>query len=189
MKKQIWIIIAVCLVCALAGWGIGMAWAAQTPQAEALRLRHTELTVDVDHILARVWVSGGADKPVSWSTSDENIVTVDKNGFIQGVAPGVAYVTCTDGEESAHCAVTVVQQLEEYTLKGPRKIELWPWEKRAVEITYTGSGKLAYISSDPSIAAFENGVLVAKKPGKVILTCTDGLYTTQAEVYVRGWFS
>ena len=186
MKKWICIAVAVCLVCALAGWGIGKT---QRPQNTQLQLSHRELTLDVDNVLARVLVIGAADKNLQWSSSDENILTVDKNGFILGVSPGVAYVTCTDGTQSAQCVVTVVEQLEKYTLSGPRQIQLRPWEKQTVQYTYTGSGKLAYTTSDPSIAVFENGVLRAKKPGKVILTCTDGLYTTQAEVCVRGWFA
>ena len=51
--------------------------------------------------------SGGSSGEVAWSSSNENIATVE-NGSVTGVAGGDAIITATCGEESVSCTVTVV---------------------------------------------------------------------------------
>ena len=52
--------------------------------------------------------ASGAGKYV-WSSSDENVVTVDETGTLTAVAAGTAVITVSDGQQksSAQCAVTV----------------------------------------------------------------------------------
>ena len=144
--------------------------------------------MDLSGVLGRALVTGADWKDLTWSSSDAQIVTVSKLGLIQGVSPGMAYVTCTDGERSAQCCVTVVEQLEDCILSGPRDIDMRLWEKRPLSYTYTGSGTLAYTTNNPQIAVVENGVLVAKKTGQVFISCTDGVRTATAAVHIRGWW-
>lgn len=59
----------------------------------------TKLTAAVDASLGNV--------EVTWSTSDENIVTVNENGAITGVSVGTAVITATAGTAKAECVVTV----------------------------------------------------------------------------------
>lgn len=51
--------------------------------------------------------SGGPGGAVEWSTSNENIATVE-NGSVTGVAGGDATITAVCGEESVSCTVTVL---------------------------------------------------------------------------------
>ena len=44
---------------------------------------------------------------ITWTSSDENIATVDKNGVVTGVAEGTATITATVGELSDTCEVSV----------------------------------------------------------------------------------
>jgi trimeric autotransporter adhesin len=48
------------------------------------------------------------DRPVFWSTSNALIAAVDANGFVTGVAPGVATITATSEVRSTTVAVTVL---------------------------------------------------------------------------------
>ena len=50
-----------------------------------------------------------SNKNVSWSSSDEKILTVDSKGVVTALAPGSATVTVTSevGSETATCAITV----------------------------------------------------------------------------------
>ena len=54
---------------------------------------------------ARLTVTGGTGT-ITWSTSNENIATVD-NGSVTGKAGGTATITAAAGEETVSCIVTV----------------------------------------------------------------------------------
>ena len=50
----------------------------------------------------------GVDQTVTWSSRDDTIATVDQNGLVTGVAPGVVTITATNGSLSDTCQVTVI---------------------------------------------------------------------------------
>lgn len=64
---------------------------------------------DIKPLTATVAPEDATDKTVTWSSSDEKIVTVDASGSTTAVAVGTATVTVktADGEFTADCAVTV----------------------------------------------------------------------------------
>lgn len=47
---------------------------------------------------------------ITWSSDDETVATVDKNGVVTAVAPGSATITAKANGETATCAVTVSAQ-------------------------------------------------------------------------------
>lgn len=69
-----------------------------------LTLSQSDITIPSGE-KALLTVTGGTGE-VSWSTSNENIATVD-GGSVTGVAGGTVTITATAGEESASCKVTV----------------------------------------------------------------------------------
>lgn len=64
---------------------------------------------DIKPLTATVAPEDATDKTVTWSSSDEKIVTVDASGSTTAVAVGTATVTVKtkDGEFTADCVVTV----------------------------------------------------------------------------------
>ncbi len=75
-------------------------------------LDRTELTLSVNHtekLEATVVPEDTQDKTVSFSSSDESIVTVDSSGKCTGIAPGQAFICASPnaGGQSAYCTVTV----------------------------------------------------------------------------------
>lgn len=62
---------------------------------------------------ATVLPDNATDKTVTWSSSNENVATVDENGKVTAIAAGEATitVTTTDGEKTANCVVTVTDEV------------------------------------------------------------------------------
>ena len=86
---------------------------ASTPPTEGgeeaptpLALNFTTIRIDAGE-KGLLTASGGSSGEVAWSSSNENIATVE-NGSVTGVAGGDAIITATCGEESVSCTVTVV---------------------------------------------------------------------------------
>ena len=62
-------------------------------------------------LVATVFPEDAANKSVTWSSNNENVVTVDENGALTTVAVGNATITVTtvDGNHKATCDVTVTE--------------------------------------------------------------------------------
>ena len=85
----------------------------RTILVSSVELSQMELSLDegeTAQLTASVLPDNATDKSVTWSSSDENVATVDDNGLVAAVAAGTATITTTanDGSGvSASCAVTV----------------------------------------------------------------------------------
>lgn len=117
---------------------------------------------------------------VTWTSSKEEIVTVDANGHIKGLAPGKATVTAQSAEEGsskkATVNVTVVQAVSGITLsetdivinKGKSeklKGDVAPEDATTKKLEWTSSNEeIAKVSSD--------GTVSAKACGECDITCT-----------------
>ncbi len=62
---------------------------------------------------AEIFPSNATNKGVTWSSTDTDVATVDKNGLVTAVKSGVALirVTTDDGKKTADCTVTVLQNV------------------------------------------------------------------------------
>lgn len=81
-------------------------------ESVSLDVEQLELEIEETYALqATVLPEDATDKTVSWSSSAPEIVSVDENGTVKGLAAGNATVTVTtvDGEMTAECEVTVLQ--------------------------------------------------------------------------------
>ena len=85
--------------------------AAKVP-VTGVALDQTQLELEAgesETLTATVAPDNATDKAVTWTTSDKNIATVDKNGKVTAVKEGTATITVTtkDGSKKAECKVTV----------------------------------------------------------------------------------
>lgn len=125
-------------------------------------------------INSTVYPVSATDKTIKWSSSDNRIATVDKNGVVLAKKDGVVKITAesTNGKKSS-CSVTVkaapktirfTKDSVTVTVGKPGYVTL---EGQAGSLT----GGVTYKSSDNSVCSVSaSGKLTAKKPGKVTVT-------------------
>lgn len=87
-----------------------------TIHVESISLDKTELnmlTGDQTSLTATVLPDNAADKSLSWSSSDENIATVNKYGKVTAIKEGKVTITATsvDGGHTATCTVNVTTKV------------------------------------------------------------------------------
>ena len=87
---------------------------AQNVPATGVTLDKNELSLKLDEtatLTATVEPDNVTDKTVTWTTSAEDIATVE-NGIVTALKVGTATITATCGEAKAECAVTVTASAE-----------------------------------------------------------------------------
>lgn len=118
-----------------------------------------------------------AELTLEWTSSDEDVATVDENGLVTAVEAGTADITVSvpDTELTSTCKVTVTVPVEgiqapdemQLTINGTASKEIGA---KLVPEDATGV-KLVYASSDENIATVdENGVVTAVANGECVIT-------------------
>ena len=149
---------------------------------EAQKLTFSVLPADAD------------DKKVKWTSSDENIVTVDNKGNVKATkTSGTAIIraTAVDNPEAyAECAVTVKTPLEGIALK-KTSLGMRKGEKETLAVIYRPTDAtvkdVTFISDNEEVATVdENGVVTAVAPGtaKITVTSPEGPFTDECTVKV-----
>ena len=133
---------------------------------------------------------------VSWSSSNEEIATVDENGKVHAVSPGTVKIVATSKEEttapkSSSCTVTVLQAVSSIELDIAKTTLNVRDSKNLVATVYPENASMKTVtweSSDPSVATVStSGKITAVATGTATITCTaaDGSgVTSSCEVTV-----
>lgn len=132
---------------------------------------------------AEVLPENATNKNVIWSTSDENIATVDSNGKVKGIGEGTATITATtqDGNKTATCTVEVKENtiipVTEIQLKVSKDI-IKIGEKCSITATIIPENAtnkdITWKSTDETIAKVtSNGEVTGIGEGKVTITATN----------------
>ena len=148
---------------------------------------------ETTEIEATVEPADATNKNVAWSTSDENVATVE-DGVITGVAAGNATITVTteDGGFTADCEVTVTSiavesislNLENTSLKIGATVELvatvLPEDATNKEVTWS--------SDNTAVATVDNGIVTGLSEGTAVIKATtvDGNMSASCTVRVVG---
>ena len=116
---------------------------------------------------------------MTWTSSDENVATVNANGLVTAVGGGTCTITCTakdGGGASATCEVTVVQLVTDITLSQTTLVLLVDGYKRLTATVLPSNASnqgVTWASSDESIAEVtSNGLVAAVALGTCTITCT-----------------
>ena len=164
----------------------------ELPDAASVVLDITSLELeigDAKQLHASVQPPNTPDRTVTWSSSDDSIVTVDDIGIVRAVGLGTAVVTATAvNGVSGSCEVTVIKG-EEYVpglSLNPQSLSLLPGRSyRLYASGYREGTALTWSSSDPRVATVSsNGAVTAKTVGKTVITVEGNGESAQCSVQV-----
>lgn len=117
-----------------------------------------------------------ANRSLTWTSDNENVATVDKNGKVTAVAEGTAKITVktVDGEKTAVCAVTVTAKTSGGSSSGGSSTPTYPvtkpskTENGSVTVSPTSAkrGSVVTITVTPDAGYVLDKLTVTDKDGK-----------------------
>lgn len=151
---------------------------------ESIKLSPSSYTNYYDNntiqLTATVMPEYASNRNVIWSSSNNNVATVDNNGFVTAMAKGTATISCTavdNGGATGICEVNIITVYPEaITIEGTShqmdkgdKLQL-KYNAMPAYHTYYGP---KWSSSNQSVATVDaNGLVTAVGTGTTTITCT-----------------
>ncbi len=142
---------------------------------------------------ATIAPSNATNQNVTWTSSNKNVATVNKNGKVRAIKAGSTVITVTteDGNKTAACKVTVLEPVKSikfnkktYSVKKGKTVNL----KYTIKPKNASNKTVSFSSSDTKIATVDkNGKVYGKKKGQVTITVTtnDGKKSANCTVKVK----
>jgi uncharacterized protein YjdB len=164
-------------------------------ESVALDVTTAEIIVgDELMLVATVYPDNATNKGVTWSSSDEKILTVS-DGKVTTLNVGVAVVTVKtiDGEKTANCEINVLPRAVESVGLDPSNIELRIGEEMVITATVLPANatnkNIIWASSNPGVAEVVEGKVSAINAGTTVVTASteDGRITASCKVTVHPW--
>lgn len=141
-------------------------------------------------LTATVTPDNATDQTVTWTSSDENVATVDADGKVTAKAKGNVTITATsndDNTKKAECAVTVVVPATSISVN-PTSLEMVkggnPQTVTAEVLPADTSDKVTWSSDNTSVATVADGVVTPVGKGTANITATAGSYSATCAVTV-----
>lgn len=164
--------------------------------AQSIRLDQSKMSIKVSQAAALkatvVTASGSYTDDVSWSSGNTKVATVDQNGVVKGLYPGVTTIQALalDGSGTKNvCTVTVTADVTGVDIPASAIVGVKETKKLSLKITpdYASNKKVTWKSNDTSVVdVASDGTLTGKKVGTASVVCTsvDGGFSDVCEVRV-----
>lgn len=149
---------------------------------ESITLDKTNLDLDEGdkaQLTAALLPENATDKTVTWESSNEKVATV-VNGIVTAVSTGEATISAKAGDKTASCTVTVSQKVipvESISLnKTSLTLEVGKSETLTASVSPENATDktITWESSNVSVVAVEDGVVMAVSPGNATITAKVG---------------
>ena len=151
--------------------------------ATSIALDKTEVSLEATEtatLVATILPETATNKSVTWTSSNEAVVTVDANGVVTAIALGEAVITATttDGSDlSATCQVTVIPTLAVSIEVTPNSVEAEENSEVQLSVNILPENatykSVEWSSSNDAIASVNaNGLVKIRKEGNVVITAT-----------------
>lgn len=176
------LVLACCLAFGLTGCGVDITSVGLPESMQLEKGETTQLTVDFgaqDGATEEAIAKAAEKLTLVWSSSDEEVATVDETGKVTAVGAGTADITVAleEGNISSTCQVKVVVPAEGVTApetlnlevngENTAQLDVKATPEDATDVTFT------YESSNPEVATVdENGVVTAVANGEADITVT-----------------
>lgn len=157
----------------------------QQPTGVELKCKNQSMIVgQSQRVNAAVLPENASNKSLTWSSSDESVATVNKEGVVKGIGMGNVTITATcqdDTSVSASIDLRLVQRANrvEYTMGGEPRMHVGNTAQLSWTVSpeSTTDKSVTFKSNDTRIATVdENGLVTGIKAGKTTITVktTDG---------------
>lgn len=157
----------------------------------AISLNARDITLDKGStfvMVATVDPEDATDKTVTWTSQDNNVVSVNSNGVVSALKGGAAKIVAKAEDKTAECVVTVLAPVESVTLNKP-SLTL---KQGQSEILYATVGPedatdktVFWSSSNPgAVSVNDYGKITAEGVGTATIKAKAGGITAECQVTV-----
>lgn len=160
---------------------------------ESLTLSETSITLTdkSQHDITATVTPDTCTYEVSWSSENDEIVTIDNGGHMTAVANGTTNIIATCGSQTATCSVTVSIEEISCTSIQLSSDTLTFTESGSQTLTYTVTPEnttdtVSWLSDNESVAIVTDGVVTAVGNGSCVITASCGSYSDTCSIEVSG---
>jgi len=124
-----------------------------------------EMYVGESYLLSTNYEDIDDTKEITWTSSDDNIASVSKDGEILAKSAGTAYISAklSDGQETK--LYLIIKELRSIKLSGTQMVVVGKTVTLNPNISLKDGENIIWKSSDTAVATVSNGVVSGIKPG------------------------
>lgn len=162
-------------------------------EVRVVEMKENEYMLNVGEtkwISAYIYPYAATNKVITWSSSDDSTVRVDKNGNITALKEGRVTITAQVGDKIDSCNVTVTDKVPIIDVSlGKSELRLVEGQSETLIVDIdpentTEDKNVKWTSSDESIAIVKDGVVTGVREGTAIITAQVGEKSDSCKVIV-----
>ena len=162
-----------------------------TIPVEAISINKTSVTLKRGEsvvLSATVFPEDATEQFITWTSSNDDIATVNQDGKVTAFEDGTAIITVKSGSVQASCEITVKTIAVTSVTLNKESMTILVGEQFALDATVTpddaADKTITWKSSNTNVATVENGVVKGIGIGTAEITATSGNHSATCSVLV-----